>query len=181
LSSRKCLENGSVELRENGAGGHTGWGYVPSQPNEGRASACELVADFFVEEIGHELQGLLGFGELEVIPEGVRQGFEDDELGTIPGAEKRAMEEGGVAKEKVAGAGHEKTRWHVFQVGEIGRKDGIATVCLSGVFVGWRGVGILRLEGARETIESEELVRVGGAREVGEDGEEAEGGGLRKV
>ena len=41
------------------------------EETERRHYLCFLVAEIFGEEIGHEIQGLGRFGELEVVPEGV--------------------------------------------------------------------------------------------------------------
>jgi hypothetical protein len=38
------------------------------------------VSDFFVEELSHEFQGLSRFRKLEVIPEGMGQSLEHDQL-----------------------------------------------------------------------------------------------------
>ena len=50
-----------------------------------------------VEEIGLDLEGFGSFGEMEVLPEGVGQGFEDDKLGVVARAQELAIGEGGVA------------------------------------------------------------------------------------
>lgn len=78
------------------------------------------MAYFFVEKLGHDSEGFRRLGKLEVIPEGVGEGLEDDETGVDAGAEEGAMEEGGVAEEEVARAGDEKAGRHAFQVGEDG-------------------------------------------------------------
>ena len=46
-----------------------------------------LVAEIFREEIRHDVQGFGGFWELEVVPESVGQGFEDNKLGIVAGVE----------------------------------------------------------------------------------------------
>ncbi len=60
---------------------------IAMKETESRAFLPFLVAEIFGEKIGHEVQGFGGFGELEVVPEGVGQGFEDDELGVVVGAD----------------------------------------------------------------------------------------------
>jgi hypothetical protein len=54
------------------------------------------------EEVGHEVVGFDGFGEGGVIPEGVGEGVEDDEVRVHAGAEVGAVEVGGAAEEGVA-------------------------------------------------------------------------------
>ena len=46
----------------------------------------------FTEEAGHEVKGLLAFGQIQVIPKGVGQAVEDDQLGVDPGAQQGAIE-----------------------------------------------------------------------------------------
>jgi hypothetical protein len=48
--------------------------------SEYRPYNSALVAEFFAKEVGHEVEGVRGFGELEVIPESAGEGFEDDKL-----------------------------------------------------------------------------------------------------
>src|ERR1700722_1870869 len=57
-----------------------------------------LSRNFFVEEFGHNFQRLFCLGQLEVVPESVRQRLEHDESGIIPGAQQRAMKRGRVAQ-----------------------------------------------------------------------------------
>src|SRR5579859_6311556 len=117
----------------------------------------ELVADLIIEKLGHDSEGFRRFGELEVIPEGVRKGLENYQMGVDAGAEEGAMEEGGVAEEKVARAGDEKARRHAFQVGEDGGEDGVFSVGVAGVFLANGAIGILRVESAGKAVEGKEL------------------------
>ena len=59
-----------------------------------RLSGLELLAQVLIEEMGHGFVSFLGFGEGGVIPEGVGQGFEDDEVGLIPGVAIGTVEDG---------------------------------------------------------------------------------------
>ena len=79
-----------------------------------------LVGESGGEEAGHEVEGFGGFGELEVVPEGVGEGVEDDEAGVNVGAEKGAVKVGSVGEEEVARAGDEEGGRHAFEVGEDG-------------------------------------------------------------
>ena len=53
-------------------------------------------------EVGHDVVGFDGFGKGRVVPEGVGQGVEDDEMGIDAGVEVGAVEVGGAAEEQVA-------------------------------------------------------------------------------
>ena len=87
-----------------------------------------------------------GFGEFEVVPEGVGKSFEDDELGVDVGVKQSPMKERGIAEQKIASAGNEESGRKALEVGEDGRENWVAAVGVAGVFVGAReGVGILRL------------------------------------
>jgi hypothetical protein len=50
-----------------------------------------------VQKVGHQLVSLLGFGQGGIVPEGVRQRFENNQLGIDAGAQIRAVEDGGSA------------------------------------------------------------------------------------
>jgi hypothetical protein len=54
--------------------------------------SASLWSDVGQKEFGHEVEGFGGFGEFEVVPEGVGQSFEDDELRVNLGMQKGAME-----------------------------------------------------------------------------------------
>lgn len=139
------------------------------------------MAEFLCEEFGHVVEGLGGFGELEVVPEGVGKRLKDNELGVNVGAEEGAMEKSGVAEEQIARAGNEQSWGQAFEIGEEGREDGIFAVGVAGVFLADRLIWILGLESAGKAVQGEELHRVGGARVIGECGEEAQGGGQREI
>src|SRR6266481_4509417 len=86
--------------------------------DERESNNKELTAKLFVEEFGHHVEGFFCFRQLEVIPEGVRQGFENEELRVVACAEQSAMEHGRVAQEQIASAGDQQARRHAFEVGE---------------------------------------------------------------
>ena len=62
-------------------------------------AAVGLVFNLGVKELGHQLERFSGFRQLEVIPEGVRQSFEHDELRVVSGAQQGSMEDGGIAEQ----------------------------------------------------------------------------------
>ena len=141
----------------------------------------QSVVDMGAEEGGHVGVGFAGFGESYVVPEGVGEGFEDDEAGVYALAEEGAVKDGGAAEQEIAGAGDEEGGWETVQIGEDGGEDGI-------VWVG--GADVLGVEGlagcgwgevAGEAVEGVHGAGVVGLREVTEAGEDAEGGGLREV
>lgn len=119
-----------------------------------------LISELRLKEVGHEVEGFGGFGELEVVPEGVGQGFEDDELRVDVGAEQGAMEDGGVAEEEITGAGDEEGGGHTLEVGVERGEDGVFAVGVAGIFVADAVIGILRFEATGETVEGEEFERV---------------------
>lgn len=126
-----------------------------------------LVAELLVEELGHVGIGLFGFGEAYVIPEGVGEAFEDDELGVVAAAEKGPVEDGCTAEEEVAAAGDEEGWRHVVEIGVEGRKDGVFGVGGAEVF------GIERPlrddgKGAGESAEAVHGHGVAGLAEVAE-------------
>jgi hypothetical protein len=59
----------------------------------------QSAAHIAVEEVGHDLQSFFGFGQLKVIPESMRQRFEDNELGIVSSGQKSAVQNGGVAEQ----------------------------------------------------------------------------------
>jgi hypothetical protein len=146
-----------------------------------RKTAPTTSLDVVIKELGHEVEGFRGFGKFEVIPVGVRESFEDDELGVNSSAKKSAVEESRVAEKKVTRAGDEESGRHALEVGVDGGQDGISAVGVAGVFLPDGRMGILGLESSGESVQREELVRVGGMGIVGEDGEKAEGAGKWKV
>src|ERR1700730_16306852 len=75
-----------------------------------------LLAQVLVEEGGHDLVGFRGFGKGRIVPEGVREGFEDYQLGVHAGTEVGAVQDRGSAQEQIAAAGDEE-RWR--EHGEI--------------------------------------------------------------
>lgn len=139
------------------------------------------MSDLLGEEISHEVEGLGGFGKLEVVPEGMGKSLEHDELGIDAGAEEGAMEKRGVAEKQIPGAGDEEGRRHAMEVGVNGGKDGIFAVDAAGVFLADGLMGILRFKSAGETVESEELHGVGRARVVGQSGKEARAAGRGRL
>ena len=84
-----------------------------------------LPSNSLVEELCHQFQSFFGFGQLEVIPEGVRQGFENDEVGIDARLQQRAVERGCIAQQNVACAGDQQAGRHAVQVGEKRRQYSI--------------------------------------------------------
>ena len=68
-----------------------------------------------VKEAGHYLFGLFRFGQLDIVPECVRERFKDDELGVDTGAQKRPVQDGGAAQQQVASTRDEKRGREAFQ------------------------------------------------------------------
>jgi len=56
-----------------------------------------LRAQVFVKKVGHEVVGLVGFGEVGIVPEGVGQGFEDYQLCIYAGSKIGTVEDSGAA------------------------------------------------------------------------------------
>src|SRR5580698_1837330 len=133
------------------------------------------------EEFGHEFEALVGFGEVEVVPESVWHGFEDDEVRIDAGVQEREIVDGGAAEQRVARAGDEKSWRHAVKIGEQRRKNGIFAIGFGDVAVVGAGGGIRGLERAGKTVESEKLARIAGTRIIGEAGEESDGGGKREI
>ena len=65
----------------------------------GRQTGDQLIAEMLVQEIGHEVVGFLGFRQCGIIPEGVRQRFEDNQLRIDTGAEISAVQDSGPAQQ----------------------------------------------------------------------------------
>ena len=84
-----------------------------------------LVRDSLVEEPGHQTEGSARFGKLEVIPEGVGQGFANHQLRVIVGAQQSTMENRGVAQQQVARAGDQQGWRHAAQIREDRRQNGV--------------------------------------------------------
>jgi hypothetical protein len=61
-------------------------------------AGLSLASYFLVEEIGHELDGFFCLRQLEVIPEGVWERLEYNQLRVDTGAEQRAVEKCRVAQ-----------------------------------------------------------------------------------
>ena len=102
------------------------------------AIGCEagLTVELLGEEIGHVGVGFFGFGEADVVPEGVRERLEDDESGIVSAAKEGALKDGSAAEQEVAGAGDEERGGHAVEVGVEGREDGIFGVGGAGVLSG---------------------------------------------
>jgi hypothetical protein len=75
-----------------------------------------LLSQVFGEESSHELVGFFGFGECGIVPEGVRQRFEDDQLRVNSSAEIRTVQDCGAAQEQVASAADEQGRRKTGQI-----------------------------------------------------------------
>src|SRR4051812_15556553 len=134
-----------------------------------------------VEEACHNLQCLLGFGQLEVIPECVWQGFKNHELRIDSGAKQRAMKDRSVAQKQVAGAGYQQAGRKAVKVGKQRREHGIFGISFAYVsFI----VGAIRSLGgniSREAIQSKKLLRVGRAAEICERRKHSQSGGQRQA
>ena len=139
-----------------------------------------FAVDMGAEEGSHVGVGLAGFGEAYVVPEGMGEGFKDDEASVDAVAEKGAVKDGGAAEQKIAGAGDEEGGRKAVEVGEDGREDGIARIGGADVLkVGLAGRGWSEIAG--ETVEGVHGMGVIGLGEVAEAGEDAEGCGLREM
>lgn len=100
------------------------------------------------EEVGHVLVGFVGFGEADVVPEGVGEGFEDDEVGVDAVAEEGSVKDGGAAEQEVAAAGDEEGGSEAVEVGVEGGEDGVAGAGGADVFgVVVAGVGWIEVTG----------------------------------
>jgi hypothetical protein len=57
------------------------------------------VRQFLVKKISHHREAFFGFGQLEVIPECVRQGLKYNQMRIAPGAQQCPMKHGGIAQQ----------------------------------------------------------------------------------
>ena len=92
------------------------------------------MAELAGEKVCHIAVGLFCFGKTDVVPEGVRKTFEDDESGVVAVADESAMEDGGSTEEKIAATGDEEGWRHVVEIGEEGRDDRIVRIRTADVF-----------------------------------------------
>ena len=68
-------------------------------------NTARLLLYLLIEELRHQFQRFFCLRQLEVIPESVREGFEDDQLRVVSGLQQRAMKNCGAAEQDVAAAG----------------------------------------------------------------------------
>src|SRR5256885_10871002 len=96
-----------------------------------------------VEEACHNLQRLLSFWQLEVIPECVWQGFKNHQLRIHSGAKQRTMKDRSVAQKQVAGAGYQQAGRKAAKGGKQRREHEI--LAISFAYVSFIVVAIRRL------------------------------------
>jgi hypothetical protein len=72
-------------------------GTFDGPPQETIARTRTLSAQLFIEEPGHNPVGFLRLGQAGVIPERVRQGLENYQLGVDAGPQKSPVQEDGPA------------------------------------------------------------------------------------
>ena len=68
------------------------------------------MSELLIEKFGHQLQAFLGFGQLKVIPEGVRQCLKDNQLRIVPRAQQSAMKQSCITQQQIARAGDQQRR-----------------------------------------------------------------------
>lgn len=141
----------------------------------------KLARDFLVEELGHQLEGFARFGKLEVIPEGVGQGFVNHESRFIIGAQQGAMENRGVAQQQVARAGDQQGWRHAVQIREDRRKNGVLWIRAGRIFTGEWFARFLRRKNSGESVQCKKVLGIRGLTEICEDGEHAQRGRQREA
>jgi hypothetical protein len=134
--------------------------------------ARELAVQLPGEEVCHVAVGFFGLGEADVVPEGVGEGFEDDEAAVVSAAEESAMEDSGAAEQDVAAAGDEECRRHAVEVSIEGREDWVFGIGGTGV-LGAAGLGAGDGKAAGEAAESIHCLGVSVLAEVTHAGEDA--------
>ena len=132
------------------------------------------MAELAGEEVFHIAVGLFCFWKADVVPECVREAFEDYEPGVVAVADEGAMEDSCSAEEKVAATGDEECGRHVVEIGEEGRDNGVLGICAADVFE-VEGLLIGDGESAGEAAEAVHCLRVSGTAEVAQAGEDAQG------
>src|SRR5579871_3775195 len=87
-----------------------------------------LSSNLLVQELCHQFQRFSGLGQLEVIPEGVRQGLEHYELRVISRRQQRALKNCRAAQQDIARA-RDRQAWRpALQIREQRREDWILAI-----------------------------------------------------
>src|SRR5271165_2917779 len=141
---------------------------------------CALPSQTRLEKACHDLVGLARLRQAYIIPEGMRQCFEDDEVGVNARFEEFPMQNGRSAQQDVASAGDEEGGRESLYIRKQRREDGIFRIGRAHIF-GVVCPRIRRIEVAGKTMERVHGPRVAVPAEVAHAGEDAEGSGQRKA
>src|SRR5271165_6649553 len=95
---------------------------------------CALPSQTRLEKACHDLVGLARLRQAYIIPEGMRQCFEDDEVGVNARFEEFPMQNGRPAQQQVASAGDKECWRKSLYIRKQRREDGILQVGRADVF-----------------------------------------------
>ena len=125
------------------------------------------MAELAGEKICHIAVGLFCFWKADVVPEGVRESFEDYEPGVVAAANEGAVKDGSAAEEQVAAAGDEECWRHIVEIREEGRDHWVLGIRAADVF-DVEGLLFGDGESAGEAAETIHGLGVSGTAEVAE-------------
>jgi hypothetical protein len=113
-----------------------------------------LLADVLAKESCHQFQRFFRFWKLEVIPERMRQRFEDNQLRVVSRRQQRAMKNRCITQQDISRARHQQYWRPGMQVREHWRQHRIAAVRLCDILI-IQMAGIHWLHRPRKSIQSE--------------------------